>query len=64
MTILLRYLPLRGFRYAVPCLGHDGQVLIHIFRARLHLEACAQLLKVPHSLGERPRERLQELFGL
>src|SRR5215217_4833763 len=64
LSILLRYFPLRTFQFAAPRLRHHDQVLLHAFHVRLHLVACAQFLEVPHSLGERPRERLQDLLGL
>src|SRR5215217_7207818 len=64
LSILLRYFPLRTFQFAAPRLRHHDQVLFHAFHVRLHLVACAQLLEVPHSLGEWPGERLQDLLGL
>ena len=58
LSIFLWYSPLRAFQCAPPRLRHEGQVLFHVLRVRLHLVACAQFLEVPHSLGEWPRDRL------
>jgi hypothetical protein len=57
------YLGLRTSYYATPRLRHDGQVLFHAFRV-LYLVRRTQLLELPHSLGERARERLHEVLGL
>src|SRR5215212_8532346 len=64
LLILSRDLPLRRLGHAAPRLRHGGPQLLHFFHIRLHPVACAQLLEVSHHLGERPRERFQELLGL